>query len=215
MIRSYGIPVLMITYNRLEYTKRAYKALSECYGATPFVIDNASTDGTREWLRENVPQFWSMSENKGISGAMNFFLDHTRNEYFVAKVDNDTIIPPDFLESMMVHMTKADIVQAKHPILKATHPGGFDDWVKNMPSDGALRFNHFVGGSGILFHRQLVDRIPDTDWKLGGWRKWQGMHPKVKKAFATDVEVQLLDTNEDGADYSQYPEYYRETKRLC
>jgi hypothetical protein len=49
---------------------------------------------------------------------------------------------------------------------------------------------------------------------LGGWRQFQREHPELKKAFATDVEVHLLDTNENGADYSQYPNYYRETKRL-
>lgn len=213
------IPVLMITYNRLEYTKKALEALFNCKGARPFVIDNGSTDGTQEWLasQPNLRLDNSLvmyNSNVGIAGAMNLFLRKTKYDFFVCKIDNDTIVPWNFIGRMLPHMAFADIVQAKHPILKATHPGGFDDWVKGMPQKGALKFNHFVGGSGIMFRRQLVNQIPETEWKLGGWRAFQREHPELRKAFATDVEVKLLDTTEDGADYSKYPDYYVETGRI-
>lgn len=212
------VPVLMITYNRLEFTKKALRSLFNSWGVHVYVIDNASTDGTREWLSSIVPGIaWDIAfndRNLGIAGAMNRFLALTHGAEFVGKVDNDTIVPPDWCTRLMAHMHKADIVQAKHPILKATHEGGFDQWVSTMPADGALRFNHFVGGSGILFRRNIVTDVPRTEWMLGGWRQFQRDHPHLRKAFATDVEVQLLDTNEGGADYSQYPDYYRETKRL-
>jgi GT2 family glycosyltransferase len=212
------IPILFITYNRLEYTKKTLEALSNCRSVTIHIIDNGSTDGTQDWLKkQNWGITWSVLFNKtnlGIAGAMNQFLLLTEKERIVGKIDNDTIVAPDFISQMLPHMEKADIVQAKHPILKATHPGGFDEWVSTMPADGALRFNHFVGGSGILFRRSIVNQVPNTEWMLGGWRQFQRDNPHLRKAFATDVEVQLLDTNEGGADYSQYPDYYRETKRL-
>lgn len=209
------IPILMITYNRLEYTRQALPALFNSEGVRVYVIDNGSTDGTAEWLKSQCA--WDIiynDRNLGIAGAMNQFLALTQDAEFVGKVDNDTIVPRDWHTRLMAHMNKADIVQAKHPILKATHPGGFDSWVSTMPADGSLRFNHFVGGSGILFRRNIVRQVPQTEWMLGGWRQFQRDNPHLRKAFATDVEVQLLDTNEGGADYSQYPDYYKETKRL-
>jgi rhamnopyranosyl-N-acetylglucosaminyl-diphospho-decaprenol beta-1,3/1,4-galactofuranosyltransferase len=67
------IPVLMITYNRLEYTKKALEALFLSQGRKIFIIDNGSSDGTREWL-ESHP--WKMTmnitynkDNIGIAGA--------------------------------------------------------------------------------------------------------------------------------------------------
>lgn len=212
------IPVLMITYNRLEYTRQALDALFNSRWVKIYIIDNGSTDGTQSWFWE---QPWSAAwniiindHNQGVAGAMNQFLNRTQDAEFVGKVDNDTIVQPDWCEKLLAHMDKADIVQAKHPILKATHPAGFDDWVKGMPADGALRYHHFVGGSGILFRRNIVKKVPDTEWVLGGWRQFQRDHPQLRKAFATDVQIKLLDTTEDGADYSKFPDYYRETKRL-
>lgn len=209
----------MITYNRLHYTKQALEALFNVRGAKIYIIDNGSTDCTIEWLKSQPWKVvWSITylpKNIGIAGAMNLFLSFTKDAEFVGKCDNDTILPPDFIEKMLPHMNKADLVQAKHPILKETYPGGFDAWVKTMKQDGALRYNHFIGGSGIVFKRSIVDKIPDTEWKLGGWRQWQREHPQYRKAFATDVEIQLLDTNEQGANYStELESYYKETQRL-
>lgn len=211
------VPVLFLSYNRLEYTKKALEALLQCSDTKICVIDNGSTDGTDKYL-ESMRVYYDFAflqpQNKGIAFAMNVFLTTFPADRFVAKVDNDTIVKPDFIPKMLAHMGNADIVQAKHPILKETHPGGFDEWVKGMPKKGDLRFNHFVGGSGIMFKREIVQRIPHTEWMLGGWRQWQRDNPGFVKAFATDVEIELLDTNENGADYSAYPEYYKETGRL-
>lgn len=211
------IPILMITYNRLEYTKKALDALLAVKGIRIIIIDNGSTDGTQEWFKEMIGtnlQRWGIylnAFNIGIAGAMNKFLNLTDLSHFVGKVDNDTIVPPDFIERMLPHMAKADIVQAKHPLIAASGVGTFDEWTSKMPADGALRFNHFVGGSGVLFKRQLVDRIPETEWKLGGWREFQRQNPQLKKAFALDCEIELLD---EGGYPKEYESYYKSTGRL-
>lgn len=207
------IPVLMITYNRLEYTRKALRALFMCHCGI-FVIDNGSTDGTVNYLKEFnrfcINELILNKTNIGIAGAMNQFLELTKDYQYVGKCDNDTLLPSDFIERMLPHMAKADIVQAKHPLIKASGVGTFDEWTSKMPADGALRFSHFVGGSGILFKRQLVDKIPETDNKIMGWRQFQKEHPELRKAFATDVEIELLD--EKG--YQDYPEYYKQTGRV-
>lgn len=213
------IPCLLLTYNRLEYTKEALSALMNAPGGKIYIIDNGSTDATVEWIKS---QPWRISwtclfnkNNLGIAGAMNQFLDLTYGSKYVAKVDNDTVIPNDFFKRMVLHMQHADIVQAKHHLIKASGVGTFDEWTSKMPAVGALRLNHFVGGSGIMFKRAIVDHIPETDWALGGWRQWQREHPEVRKAFATDVEIRLLDTDENGATYpAEYEGYYKETKRI-
>jgi len=207
------IPILMITHNRLSYTMKAVKVLYSCPDVDLYIIDNGSTDRTVNWLRccyYGVKVIFNR-ENMGIAYAMNQFLERTRNFPIVGKVDNDTIVPNDFVKKMRPHLSKADIVQAKHKLIEASKVGTFDEWVSKMPADGALRFNSFVGGSGILFRSDKVDLIPETDNKIMGWRQWQREHPEVKKAFATDVEVKLLD--EDGYP-EEYHDYYKQTGRL-
>lgn len=215
------IDALMITHNRLEYTKKALAALVESDCAEIFLIDNGSTDETRSWIYENFawePDEFIDSDKKikpfegqgnSIASAMNLFLRHSKTEYLI-KIDNDTIIPPDFCARMMPHMRYADIVQAKHPIIKATDPGGWEGFTKNMKRENGLLYNHFVGGSGIIFKRDKVKLIPETEWVIGGWRQFQREHPELKKAFCEDVEIELLDAH----GYDDYPEYYKKTRRL-
>lgn len=205
------IPVLMITWNRLEYTKKALDALLKADNVFPYIFDNGSEDGTQDYLR-SLPDkitMWFSEKNEGIATAMNIFLKETAGFPIVSKIDNDTLIPKDFIDKMLPHMEHADIVQAKHKIIPATHPLGWEGFIHNMKRENGLLYNHYVGGSGIIFKRNLVNLIPQTEWKLGGWRKFQQEHPELRKAFCEDVEIELLD--EHG--YEDYPEYYKQTGR--
>lgn len=207
------IPCLFITYNRLEYTKLALEALLASDVDEIFIWDNNSTDGTAEYLLtvmdDKIKYCCFHHKNEGIRGPMNWFIGMTKDYEFVSKVDNDTVIPKDFFARMLPHLAKADIIQAKHYIIEATCPGGWDAFIKPMRKDGDLYFHRFVGGSGIVIKRSVLSLLPRTDWILYSWNTWQKQNPKVTKAFAADVEIKLLD--EEG--YHDYPEYYKETGR--
>lgn len=207
-----SVPILMITWNRLEYTKRALDALLKADDVFLHIFDNGSTDGTQKYLEElpNQVTMWFNAENSGIAMAMNVFLKETNGFPIVGKVDNDTIIPKNFIAKMKPHLEHADIIQAKHHIIPATHPLGWEGFTHNMKRENGLIYNHYVGGSGVIFKRNLVKLIPQTDNKIMGWREFQKQNPDLKKAFAPDVEIKLLD--EGG--YGDYPEYYKETGRL-
>ena len=95
------IPILFVTYNRLAYTKQALLHLLEAQNCSVTIIDNASTDGTVEWLKElSKKKTYRMvrakhlifnDRNLGVAGAMNQFFDRTKTAGWVGKVDNDTI----------------------------------------------------------------------------------------------------------------------------
>lgn len=221
-----NVPVLFTTYNRLEYTKKSLPALMASDCGLIVVIDNCSTDGTQDYLKElqnatdRILVIYE-NENKGVAGAMNLFLLLTASDKYVAKVDNDTVVPRDWcirlMGKLMVH--KIDIIQAMHPIPDATFPGGnFMEWMKTMVQDRkdpSLYYHKFVGGSGIVFRRRSVDVIPETEWKLYGWNTFQKQHPELIKAFCTDVVVELLDMHQSGGTrYDDFPDYYKETRRI-
>lgn len=206
------VPILMITHNRLEYTKQAFESMMRMNDVFPFIIDNASTDGTQEWLKktDNKVTILTSETNMGISGAMNLFFKLTEGFPILGKIDNDTLAPVDFIDKMVPYLQHADIIQAKHHIIKETHPDGWAGFTRNMRKENGLLYNNYVGGSGILFLRDNVKKIPDTKWKLGGWRQFQAEHPQLKKAFVPEVEILLLDSH----GYGDYPEYYKQTGRI-
>src|ERR1700752_485954 len=102
------VPVLMITHNRLSYTKKALDALFQSDCGVIHIYDNNSHDGTKEYLERFVEQDFIrivlMGWNSGIAGAWNYFLSVTHHCEFIAKCDNDTLLPPDFIARMLPHM---------------------------------------------------------------------------------------------------------------
>lgn len=99
-------PVLILTHNNLELTKKCVHALrNQDIPVSIHVYDNESTDGTKEWL-ETVPDIIDQSSgvDLGVSAGWNFVLDilfsTTRdgaegwNADHVLVVGNDTVLAP-------------------------------------------------------------------------------------------------------------------------
>jgi GT2 family glycosyltransferase len=212
----------MITWDRLDYTKQTLDRLIRSREVRVIVIDNGSTDGTAEWLRSRIwrpnVQMIFNNQNHGIAHAMNQFRSLTAGAEYVGKVDNDTIVDPKWAIALRDHCRrhKLDIIQAAHPLIPEVAEGrSFEEWTSAMAFPAGhpeIRYHHFVGGSGIVIRRDILGRIPETEWKLYGWRQYQRENPDLVKAFCTDVHVDLLDANGEG--YRDYPAYYKKTRRI-
>lgn len=94
------IDLVFITYNRLEYTKLALASVladpTEEFSLT--IWDNASTDGTVEYLKNEVsdPRISDIifsKENVGQTTAVNEIWGKTKAE-LVGKLDNDCLVTP-------------------------------------------------------------------------------------------------------------------------
>ena len=99
--------LLMVTYNRLEYSKLALESvLALDYPNLMIVVwDNASTDGTVDYLNERLrcesrARLIASPVNRGVVHPMNavWWADHGAE--LVAKIDNDTWAPPDLLRRL-------------------------------------------------------------------------------------------------------------------
>lgn len=216
-------PVLYTTYNRLEYTKKTLPQLLKSICGRVIVIDNSSTDGTREYLKSlksKKLELILLEVNRGVAGAMNVFFEKTANEYYVAKVDNDTIVPKDWLINLLGMATwrKIDIVQARHPILHHSFDT-FEEWAEAELTQDKLAkrvyYSNYVGGSGVAIKRdKITTPLTEGIGPLKGWTEFQSLHPELKKAFCLNVEVELLDMVGDNEPrYSDYADYYREVGR--
>jgi GT2 family glycosyltransferase len=105
---------MMVTYNRLELTKRMLSSLCKTVHS-PFnlvIIDNASTDGTVEYLQNKIDTEFKTDhlrnlftifnkENKGIAIGRNQALKNgvdVFNSDWLVTLDNDVEMPDGWLE---------------------------------------------------------------------------------------------------------------------
>lgn len=90
------VDILLVTFQRLKLLKIAVEAIKKRtkYPYRLIIIDNGSTDGTREWLSGNdiADKIIFMKENVGLGGAYREGLKYVESEYFICTVDD--VIPP-------------------------------------------------------------------------------------------------------------------------
>ncbi|WP_213991138.1 glycosyltransferase [Sodalis sp. dw_96] len=94
---------LIVTYNRLEKLQKCWAATAALPFGSIIIVNNASTDGTREWLTQlNDPRLCVINADSNPGGAGGF---RRGAEYVTANVDADWVVfhdddaypPPDLL----------------------------------------------------------------------------------------------------------------------
>lgn len=95
--------VIIPNYNGIKFIEKCMKALeketSTEYGIC--VVDNGSTDGSKEWVEENCPyaQVISFSENTGFCGAVNAGIEAAKTPYVIL-LNNDTEVEYGFVKAL-------------------------------------------------------------------------------------------------------------------
>lgn len=111
--------LMMVTYNRLELTKQTLADLlvTTNYPFELILVDNASQDGTQDFLAQFVAEnakkyeFWKNTavklnqENKGIAIARNQCLQLAQGEW-LSTLDNDVLLPQGWLSECIDICTK-------------------------------------------------------------------------------------------------------------
>lgn len=91
-------PVLILTHNCLELTKRCIDSVhAQDIPTEIFIFDNCSTDGTRDWLLHNLDlNSCLVSANLGVSAGWNIMLNsifNSEHEHCLV-INNDVILAP-------------------------------------------------------------------------------------------------------------------------
>lgn len=168
-----NIAIVVVTHNRLEYTKKTLARLLEdpTEEFDLYLWDNASTDETPEYLRYGVkdPRIVDVAlsnENVGQGAAMNHGWGKTKAE-LVGKIDNDCLQTPGWTRTFA--QAHADIPQLG--VIAAWHffQEDFDYEIarhKIQRFNGHQVFRHpWVGGSGFVMKRKTF--LEHGSWKVG------------------------------------------------
>jgi len=177
-----NVTVGIINYNGMDVLPAALQAVRALqYPAYDVVVvDNHSTDGSPEWLREHHPQVTclAMPRNLGLPAARNVVLAHATGEH-VLIIDNDISVAPDMLTRLMDALDSEPQAGVSHPELHddndpwAYHYSG--GWIhflctliaRQKPDPGtprgAIETFDVVSGAALLIRRARALEIGGFD----------------------------------------------------
>lgn len=106
-----SVAIIVVTFNNLKLTRICLDSLaqfSECEWVETIVVDNASSDGTPDYLinwESSAPRRRAIfnSSNRGFAAANNQGLATARADYLVM-LNNDTQVTADWLMTMVNHL---------------------------------------------------------------------------------------------------------------
>ena len=110
--------VVILNYNGLKYLQQFLQGvLDNCPAYAEVVIaDNASTDSSVQWLKENFPSMRLIqnSSNKGFAGGYNDALKQIEADYFVI-LNSDIEVTKDWLAPLINFMESSSDAAACQP----------------------------------------------------------------------------------------------------
>ena len=104
------IYIVIPVFNRLKFTKDCLDSLrKQSYGEFKvIVVDDGSTDGTYQHLKENYPEvivlqgdgnlWWAGATNLGVKKALEL---SSSNDDFILTLNNDLVVIPEYLQELI------------------------------------------------------------------------------------------------------------------
>lgn len=105
------VSIVVLTHDNLVFTRMCLESILDSTEAPAFeliVVDNASSDGTREYLRELASRDPRVRpvlviRNLGFAAGVNAGFREARGR-FVATLNNDTVVAPGWLARLLRHL---------------------------------------------------------------------------------------------------------------
>lgn len=208
---SIGMP----TYNRVDgYLPLALdSALNQDYPNLEIVVsDNASTDGTQDFVRsKNDPRLRYFRHEESIGGTnnFNFCVEQARGAYFLLLHDDD-LIDPDFVSVCIRSLQgRTDVGVARTGIRIIDGDGRVLSEKQNLAE--GLSFDEFLRA---WFTGKSAHYLPNTLFNTNGLKRLGGFHSK-RYLFQDGValvqlaaELGRVDVREVKASFRRHGENY-------
>ena len=168
--------VIIPNYNGMKYIDNCLASLctQEKEQFHTIVVDNGSTDGSRELVAKKYPhiELICFDENKGFCGAVNAGITATKTPY-VLLLNNDTTVATDFVYQMSEAMGDKRVFSVNARMLSMQEPDKIDDagdlycalgWAfargKGKSKDTKYGRNIFSScGGAVIYRREVFDTI--------------------------------------------------------
>jgi GT2 family glycosyltransferase len=188
--------LIVVVWNGMLYLPKCLQTLQQELTTADelIVVDNASIDGSPEFVAENYPEITLIrsTQNQGYAGGVNSGLSVAQGEYIFI-FNQDLELHSGWLSNMIDVLTDSDVgvVGCKiiYPDGLLQHAGGAIQWPQAIPDqyghrkvdDGSWdqpRDVDYVTGAAWGFSHMLIDQIGELDASF-----WPGYFEEVDFCF--------------------------------
>lgn len=181
------VSIIMLTWNALDYTKKCVNSIQHhtSYPHEIIFVDNASSDGTVEYLRNLVKEHSNYKlienkENRGFAAGNNQGAAVASGEY-VCLLNNDVLVSAGWLESLVESLEKDEKIGMVGPITNSisgrqmvssipyTDDAGFHGFSQKIRKAcyGRLTPRYRIAGFALLMKKSLYEDVGGLDESFG------------------------------------------------
>lgn len=181
------VSIIILTWNAMEYTKKCIRSIQDHthYPHEIIFVDNASTDGTVEYLRKMVKEFPNYKlienqENKGFAAGNNQGVKMASGEYIML-LNNDIIVSEGWLEGLVESLEKDEKIGMVGPITNSisgrqmvahvpySDEEGFHEFSQKIRKlyRGRLTPRYRIAGFAVLMKKALYEKAGGLDESFG------------------------------------------------
>lgn len=168
-----GTSIVIPTYNQLNMLRQCIKSITENTNS-PYeiiVVDNASTDGTADYLRQAHGMLRSkiLDTNRGSTGVINVGLMMAKGKTIVL-LSSETLVTENWLDNMMACLNSDDGIGMVGPVTNDTagdqhidvpysNAAAVTEFARanNQPDASRWRRTDRLAGFCLLFRREIFE----------------------------------------------------------
>lgn len=147
--------VIIVTYNGRRWIEKAVSSVRASEReADLFVVDNASTDGTPDWLEEQGIETDRMMANHGFGAANNIGLRRAleRGYRYVYLLNQDAWLLPDTLGRLAAFLDE-------HPDYGLVSPMQMKPDLASLDDQFARHYPHFFMAAHWMLRRECIEKV--------------------------------------------------------
>ncbi len=172
--KAKNLSIIIVTYNSLEYLKDCLSSIYACPPKNDYdviVVDNASSDGTDEYVKSAYPDTTLIKNerNRGFAAASNQAIMISDSAYILL-INSDCQVFDNSIENLLGYFIDNEKVAAAGP--------------KILNSDGSIQYScrRFPSFFGAAAHTLLAHIYPDNPFS----RKYKLVDADREKPFPVD-----------------------------
>lgn len=212
--------VITRAFNRLEYTVicvRETERLSKNADYEHIIIEQTSTDGTKEWLHSiEVEGFYNVrvkynEKNTGDAGGMKNGYDMLSDDCeYILQLDNDLIpLTDDFINKLTDIMDKNPNIGTI--MLDIEGVGNKLRMGKRLENQTGVDTYHLIDLHSMFFRRKLLDEI--NLWLFDTNIGWVKKVPQKLKQMGYDIvktpEIKVDHIDTTAGQVKKFPKYFK------
>lgn len=194
-----AVAAVTITFNRLELTKRTIESFNSKTGVDfHLFIDNGSTDGTLEWLKDK--HRIELGQNYGIAEAFRYAVSFLDEYDYILKLDNDVeTVTPDLVAHMIQFIEKSG-PHAVSPLDMMIDPNFYPHVFRSEKKNGYnVQYTSHTGGAFQIAPQKFVKQMCEEfahlkkgDYAIGSYYRTNGCPP----CYLTDLQMNHIGLNQ-------------------